>query len=76
MVQHLAIKCSYQDRAATVGDILRVYSGSQGRAMVFCQTKRDADELAVSHALGIETHVLHGDIPQDKRQIVLKVREV
>ncbi|ELU03439.1 hypothetical protein CAPTEDRAFT_52524, partial [Capitella teleta] len=75
-VQHLALQCNYQDRAATVGDVLRVYSGSQGRAMVFCETKRDADDLAVSPCIGIETHVLHGDIPQEKRQLVLqKFRE-
>ena len=41
--------------------------------MVFCQTKRDADELAVSECIKQEAHVLHGDIPQDKREMVLKV---
>ena len=72
--QHLAIKCSYQDRSATIGDILSVYSGNHGRAMVFCQTKRDADELATSSDLKQETHVMHGDIPQEKREIVLQVQ--
>ena len=62
------------DRAATVGNILQVYSGNHGRAMVFCQTKRDADELTVSTEIKQETHVLHGDIPQDKREMVLKVQ--
>ena len=41
--------------------------------MVFCETKREADELAISTAIRQETHVLHGDIPQDKREKVLKV---
>ena len=41
--------------------------------MVFCEKKRDADELAVSTAIKQETHVLHGDIPQDKREMVLQV---
>lgn len=72
-LQHLAIKCSYFDRAATIGDILQVYSGSHGRAIIFCQTKRDADELAVHSAIKQDAHVLHGDIPQDKREMVLKV---
>ena len=71
--QHLAIKCGYHDRAATVGVMLQVYSGNSGRAMVFCQTKRDADDLSVSAHIKQETHVLHGDIPQDKREMVLKV---
>jgi ATP-dependent RNA helicase DDX21 len=72
--QHYAIKCNYQDRGSTIGDIVQVYSGSHGRAMVFCQTKKDADELACSSAIKQDTHVLHGDIPQAKREIVLKVR--
>ena len=41
--------------------------------MVFCQTKRDADTLAVGTTIKQETHVLHGDIPQDKREMVLQV---
>ena len=42
--------------------------------MVFCETKRDADELAVSPHIKVECHVMHGDVPQDKREMVLKVR--
>ena len=71
--QHLAIKCSYFDRASTIGDILKVYSGQHGRSMIFCQTKRDADELVVDSAIKQDAHVLHGDVPQDKREMVLKV---
>ncbi|XP_013387133.1 nucleolar RNA helicase 2-like, partial [Lingula anatina] len=71
-VQHMAIKCGYQDRAATIGAVIQVYSGNHGRAMVFCQTKRDADELAVSSDIKVEAHVLHGDVPQEKREMVLK----
>ncbi|XP_064617477.1 nucleolar RNA helicase 2-like isoform X2 [Liolophura sinensis] len=71
-VQHLAIKCGYFDRAATLGDVVQVYSGKHGRAMIFCQTKREADELATCADIKLECHVLHGDIPQDKRETVLK----
>ena len=71
--QHFAIRCGYHDRAATIGAVLQVYSGSNGRAMIFCETKRDADELALSKDIRQETHVIHGDIPQDKREMVLKV---
>ncbi len=42
--------------------------------MVFCETKRDADALTVSSDIKQETHVLHGDIPQDKRELVLQVK--
>jgi ATP-dependent RNA helicase DDX21 len=74
VLQHLAIRCSYWDRAAAIGDVIQVHSGNHGRAMVFCQTKKEADELAMSTAIKQESHVLHGDIPQDKREKVMKVR--
>lgn len=72
-VEHLAIQCSYQDRASTIGSVLQVYSGKHGRAMIFCQTKKDADELACSSDIKQESHVMHGDVPQDKRELVLQV---
>lgn len=71
-VEHYALQCSYQDRAATIGSVLQVYSGKHGRAMIFCETKRDADELACSSEIKAESHVLHGDVPQDKREMVLQ----
>ncbi|XP_074644801.1 nucleolar RNA helicase 2-like isoform X2 [Tubulanus polymorphus] len=71
-VQHLAIKCNYQDRPAAIGDVIQVYSGNHGRAMVFCETKRDCDELACDSAIKQDVHVLHGDIKQSKREMVLK----
>ncbi len=54
---------------------MQIYSSSSldGRAIVFCETKKEADELSVSHDIKAEAHVLHGDIPQDKRELVLKV---
>jgi len=72
-VQHLAICCGYFERASTIGAVLQVYSGSQGRAMIFCETKREADELALNQEIRQETHVIHGDIPQAKRDLVLSV---
>ncbi len=41
--------------------------------MIFCHTKKDADELACSSEIKQESHVMHGDVPQDKRELVLKV---
>jgi len=50
-----------------------VYSGNHGRTIVFCAKKKDADELAMSDAIKQVSNVLHGDIPQEKREMVLKV---
>ena len=67
--------CTYQDRASVINSLVQIYSiGSlDGRAIVFCETKKEADQLSVSHDIKAEAHVLHGDIPQDKRELVLKV---
>ena len=50
-----------------------MYSGCHGRAIVFTQTKQDADELAVSPCLSQDARVLHGDIVQKQREVTLKV---
>uniref|UniRef100_A0A6I8NHJ4 RNA helicase n=1 Tax=Ornithorhynchus anatinus TaxID=9258 RepID=A0A6I8NHJ4_ORNAN len=47
-VEHLAIQCRENQRAAVIGDVIQVYSGNQGRAIVFCETKKDATEMALN----------------------------
>jgi len=73
-VEHLAVLCTYQDRGGIIDSLVQIYSSSSldGRAIVFCETKKEADELSVSHDIKAEAHVLHGDIPQDKRELVLR----
>ncbi|KAL3876853.1 hypothetical protein ACJMK2_034638 [Sinanodonta woodiana] len=71
-VTHMALQCSYYDRAATIGVVIQVYSGAHGRAMVFCDTKRECDELVACSHIKQDAHILHGDVPQAKREIVMK----
>ncbi|XP_012872512.1 PREDICTED: nucleolar RNA helicase 2 [Dipodomys ordii] len=71
-VEHLAIKCHWTERAAVIGDVIRVYSGHQGRTIIFCETKKEAQELSQSSAMKQEAQSLHGDIPQKQREITLK----
>ncbi|CAH8640737.1 unnamed protein product [Heterobilharzia americana] len=76
-VTHLALLCPYDSRASTLSDVIKVYCKSRdSRCIVFCERKKDADELAVNDAMPPDCHVLHGDVPQDKRELVLqKFRE-
>jgi len=67
------VSCPLRSRTSVIVNTLQVYSGAHGRAIVFCETKREADLLATSNAMTADAHVLHGDIPQDKREMVLKV---
>ncbi|KAM6306424.1 nucleolar RNA helicase 2-like [Aegotheles albertisi] len=71
-VEHLAIQCRSSQRAGVLGDIIQVYSGSHGRTIVFCETKKEANELAMNASLKQDAQSLHGDIPQTQREITLK----
>ncbi|XP_010187643.1 PREDICTED: nucleolar RNA helicase 2-like, partial [Mesitornis unicolor] len=71
-VDHLAIECHWTQRAAVIGDVIQVYSGSHGRTIVFCETKKEANELALNASIKQDCQSLHGDIPQKQREITLK----
>ncbi|CAH1247033.1 DDX21 [Branchiostoma lanceolatum] len=71
-VEHLAIRCGWQARAPVIADIITLYSGQHGRAMVFCETKKEANQLVLEGVLKQEAQVLHGDIPQAQRELTLK----
>lgn len=51
LYKHLAIKCHWTQRAAVIGDVIRVYSGHQGRTIIFCETKKEAQELSQNSAI-------------------------
>lgn len=51
LLQHLAIACHWSQRASVIGDVIQVYSGSHGRTIVFCETKREATELSMSTSI-------------------------
>lgn len=85
-VRHCALRVPERDeaRADLLADIIAVYSrpgetangsvakGEQSRAIVFTETKREADELATSGALeGCGAAVLHGDVSQKQREVTL-----
>ncbi|XP_053778852.1 nucleolar RNA helicase 2 [Desmodus rotundus] len=71
-VEHLAIKCHWTQRAAVIGDVIRVYSGFHGRTIIFCETKKEAQELSQNAFIRQDAQSLHGDIPQKQREITLK----
>ncbi|XP_077206669.1 nucleolar RNA helicase 2 [Paroedura picta] len=71
-VEHLAIECHWSQRAAVIGSIIQVYSGSHGRTIIFCETKKEATELALNASIKQDAQSLHGDIPQKQREVTLK----
>ncbi|XP_041424705.1 nucleolar RNA helicase 2-B-like [Xenopus laevis] len=47
-VEHLAIECNRSQKAAVLGDIVQVYSGSHGKTIIFCDSKLQAHELSTN----------------------------
>ncbi|MEJ1286118.1 hypothetical protein NN561_017122 [Cricetulus griseus] len=68
-VEHLAIKCHWSERAAVIGDVI---SGRQGCAIIFYETKREAQALSQNTCIKQDAQSLHDDIPQKQREITLK----
>ena len=67
-VKHLMLPCHYSQRAAVATDVIRCYA-AMGRAIVFTDTKRDADDLSHALAETLTARPLHGDIPQHQREV-------
>lgn len=87
-VTHCAVRVPEREeaRAGLLADIIAVHSNIRSedggenspqmsgpsRAIVFTETKREADELATSGALdGCGAAVLHGDVSQRQREVTL-----
>uniref|UniRef100_A0A2K5HYD4 Helicase C-terminal domain-containing protein n=1 Tax=Colobus angolensis palliatus TaxID=336983 RepID=A0A2K5HYD4_COLAP len=71
-VEHLAIQCHCFQRPAVIGDVLQVCSGSEGRAIIFFETKRNVTEMAMNPHIKQNAQCLLGDIAQSQREITLK----
>jgi len=75
-VDHLAVRCVPSARPGIIDVLLRKYGGVAGRkearAMVFCQTKAECNELAGSPLLSFPRQMLSGDVPQEGRERVMR----
>ncbi|CAG8516808.1 3033_t:CDS:2 [Funneliformis mosseae] len=68
---HYGIRSSWASRKDIIGDVVACYAGS-GSCVIFCNTKNDANELALNDKLKQDAQVLHGDIAQSQRETTLK----
>jgi ATP-dependent RNA helicase DDX21 len=71
-VQHIAIPCHWQGRPTLLASLLGVYAKKDTRTIIFAETKKDCNELAVHPEIRQECQVLHGDIAQDQRETTMK----
>lgn len=70
-IQHIAIPAHWQVLGSVINDLISMHSGKTGKVMVFSCSKLDCDTIAVDKAIKHECRVLHGDIPQAKRETTL-----
>jgi ATP-dependent RNA helicase DDX21 len=70
-VRHIAIPCQWTSLAQTIGDVVSMFAGKKGRTIVFCETKKDCNELCVAGGINVECQALHGDISQQQRETTL-----
>jgi ATP-dependent RNA helicase DDX21 len=71
-VEHLGLNCPYYHRNAVISDVVNLYGGRHGRTIIFCETKKEANEILLKANLKQETQVLHGDIPQKQREVTFQ----
>ena len=75
-VKHLLIHCQWTERVSIITDFCRTRApiGSEGRVIVFVDTKKDAQEVCEHLQASLASHgarALHGDIPQATREKTL-----
>ena len=82
-VTHLLCHCAWQERTALIADTIRARApaivsddgaATAARVIVFCETKKDTQEVAETLQAALPTHgarALHGDIPQATREKTL-----
>ncbi|TDH72886.1 hypothetical protein CCR75_009456 [Bremia lactucae] len=71
-VQHIAIPCHWQGRPTLLASLLGVYASNESRTIIFAETKKDCNELAVHPEIKTDCQVLHGDIAQEQRETTMK----
>lgn len=73
-IEHLCITNSRDRRVLNenIKNLITIYAGSSGSVIIFCETKREANEFHSSLNLVQRKSLLHGDIPQIQREYTFK----
>eukprot|EP00392_Amoebophrya_sp_AT5.2_P000701 g702.t1 len=73
-ISHKCIFCPPQFKADTLGDFVKVHAGALfGKTIIFCDSKKEVNDLAQHEKLTqLGAGVLHGDVPQNQREVVME----
>eukprot|EP00002_Diphylleia_rotans_P018435 TRINITY_DN3569_c0_g1_i1.p1 TRINITY_DN3569_c0_g1~~TRINITY_DN3569_c0_g1_i1.p1 ORF type:complete len:721 (+),score=180.81 TRINITY_DN3569_c0_g1_i1:65-2227(+) len=69
-LSHLCCIAPARERPDVVADLVKFYAGSFRRTIIFTDTKAEANEVA-QHSGMDGCQVLHGDIPQNQREVTM-----
>lgn len=47
-VRHICVKCFYGDRINILADVVVKYGGMESATIIFCDTKRDANDILLN----------------------------
>ena len=65
----MALSCPYYHRNSVISDLVNLYGGRHGRTIIFCEQKKEVNEILLKANLSQEAQALHGDIPQKQREV-------
>ena len=72
-VSHLCMSFpSKGQKVSAIGDVVKIYGGDHCRTIVFTDTKEEANNIMLDGQLKMDMQVLHGDIPQNQREVTFK----
>ena len=72
-VEHYSISFpNKEQKISAIGDVVMVYGGAHSRTIIFTDTKEEANNIMLNGQLKIDMQVLHGDIPQNQREVTFK----
>jgi superfamily II DNA/RNA helicase len=71
-INHMMLEVRYDQMVKTINPLLQMYSGIDGKAIVFTKTKREADEIAAHPDLKNCIEVMHGDCEQYQREATIQ----
>lgn len=72
-IKHILLKADYQREVLdSLSSLVDTYAGMDGKAIIFTNTKREADDLVRGRYIRANTRALHGDVEQSERETIFR----
>lgn len=72
-IKHILLKADYQKEVIdSLSSLVDTYAGINGKAIIFTNTKREADNIVRGRYIRTHTKALHGDVEQAERELIFR----